>query len=165
MTAVSYLSVFRRHFAPAIVSTKRKEKGANCPQTVWLFPLWGQKGSGEPRHLNVPGTLFSPVAHPSPATEGIPDRLTGTGGGRWWTSLAVSAAAAAAVNHRVCPLTADCRLSEEPLMDQKQRAARRREGRVRAARVLTHAYSSCYEPEVNTYTVQPPACQAILKGI
>lgn len=130
--AVSYLGVFRRHFAPAILSKKDKtkeektkkekkeqyRKKAKCPQPVWLFPPWGKGGSerksGAPPRVIVPGKLYGPDAHPRPSTEGIPDCFPVTGGGLWYTEriprgISSSSSSKPLPALRVCPPSAQCR--------------------------------------------------------
>lgn len=113
--AVSYLGVFRRHFAPAILSKKE----TNCPQPVWLFSLWGQGGreryGGAPRRVIVPGTLSGPDAHPRPSTEGILKCFSVAGGRLWWTeprgvsSSSISSSSTPLPALRVCSPSAECR--------------------------------------------------------
>lgn len=81
----SYLGVFRRHFAPAIVLKKTKQP--NCPQPTCLFPLRGQddkkRYSGALWRVIVPWTLSGPDAHPRSRSEGIPHCFSVTGWGLW----------------------------------------------------------------------------------
>lgn len=103
----SYLGVFRRHFAPAIVLKKRKQP--NCPQPTCLFPLRGQddkkRYSGALWRVIVPWTLSGPDAHPRSRSEGIPHCFSVTGWGLWRAESPPPPVESAAVA-LACPLCA-----------------------------------------------------------
>lgn len=101
--ALSYLGVFRRHFAPAILSTKSQISSVGA----------GGKGKVQwPRRVIVPGTLSGPDAHPRPEHWRNPRLLhcdwRRTGGGLMDSTRCVNSSTPLP-DLRVCLTSAECR--------------------------------------------------------
>lgn len=151
---VSYLSVFTRLFAPAIVSKK-----ANCPPPVFLAPPWGQRwrekvrrrASTRPRDT-LPfacACQSEPWRNPRPPVRGC--RRTEMDEAR-------------CSSQPLPVMSVSAERSPRSLSWIKRRAARR--SKSAGARMLTHVCSGCratnpaWARKVNTYTMQQtPACQ------